>query len=106
MGLDGVLGVDGIWLPLPTRPQRYCDPESLVSLFFLISLVHHSCLSVFHCLSFGQRPWMADERMTYVIYLLVCYLFVCLFVCLFVFSNLSFLLLSTHYSFFFPNFLH
>ena len=25
------LGVDGGWLPLPTRPQRYCDPTSLVN---------------------------------------------------------------------------
>jgi len=22
--------VEGGWLPLPTRPQRYCDPASLV----------------------------------------------------------------------------
>ena len=22
--------MDGIWTPLPTRPQRYCDPASLV----------------------------------------------------------------------------
>ena len=29
-GLGGALGVDGGWLPLPTRPQRYCDPASLV----------------------------------------------------------------------------
>jgi len=31
-GLGGALGVDGGWLPLPTRPQRYCDPASLVLL--------------------------------------------------------------------------
>ena len=24
------LGVDGGWMPLPTRPQQYCDPVSLV----------------------------------------------------------------------------
>ena len=24
------LGVDWAWMPLPTRPQRYCDPASLV----------------------------------------------------------------------------
>ena len=29
-GLGGALSVDGGWLPLPTRPQRYCDPASLV----------------------------------------------------------------------------
>ena len=31
-GLGGALGVDGGWLPLPTRPQRYCDPASLVDM--------------------------------------------------------------------------
>ena len=30
-GLGGALGVDGGWLPPPTRPQRYCDPASLFS---------------------------------------------------------------------------
>ena len=29
-GLGEVLGVDEGWLPLPTRPQRYGDPASLV----------------------------------------------------------------------------
>ena len=33
----GVLGVYQGWLPLPTRPQRYCDPASLVT-FDLILL--------------------------------------------------------------------
>ena len=28
----GALGVVGGWMPLPTRPQRYCDPASLVNL--------------------------------------------------------------------------
>ena len=23
--------MDGGWMPLPTRPQRYCDPASLIS---------------------------------------------------------------------------
>ena len=27
----GDWGVDGGWTPLPTRPQQYCDPASLVS---------------------------------------------------------------------------
>ena len=31
-GLGGALGVDGGWLPVPTRPQ-YCDPASLVEFF-------------------------------------------------------------------------
>ena len=26
----GGLGVDGDWMPLPTRPRRYCNPASLV----------------------------------------------------------------------------
>ena len=26
----GTWGVDGGWMPLPTHPQRYCDPASLV----------------------------------------------------------------------------
>ena len=31
-GLGGAFGVNGGWLPLPTRLQRYCDPASLVDL--------------------------------------------------------------------------
>ena len=27
--------VDGGWMPLPTLPQRYCDPASLVNLHFI-----------------------------------------------------------------------
>ena len=27
--------MDGSWMPLPTRPQRYCDPASLVKCFEL-----------------------------------------------------------------------
>ena len=34
-------GVDGGWMPLPTRPQRYCDPVSLVSLL-TYSLAYHA----------------------------------------------------------------
>ena len=33
-GLGGAVGVDGGWLPLPTRPQQYCDPASLVLFLF------------------------------------------------------------------------
>ena len=29
---DGGWGVDWGWMPLPTRPQRYCDPASLVGM--------------------------------------------------------------------------
>ena len=31
-GWGGAFGVDGGWLPLPTRPQRYWDPASLVNI--------------------------------------------------------------------------
>ena len=31
-------GEAGGWMPLPTRPQRYCDPASLV--FFLVHYCH------------------------------------------------------------------
>ena len=30
MLVGGALGVDGGWMPLPTRPQRYCDPRHLL----------------------------------------------------------------------------
>ena len=36
----GGLGVDGGWMPLPTRPQRYCDPASLVSIVFQYLFIH------------------------------------------------------------------
>ena len=29
---EGAWAVDRGWMPLPTRPQRYCDPASLVTL--------------------------------------------------------------------------
>ena len=34
----GDYGLDGDWTPLPTRPQRHCDPASLVSHFAPISI--------------------------------------------------------------------
>ena len=35
-------GADGGWMPLPTRPQRYCDPASLVTILlgFTCGTVH------------------------------------------------------------------
>ena len=36
---SGVWGVDGGWMPLPPRPQRYCDPASLVSLLYYMSFM-------------------------------------------------------------------
>ena len=53
-GLGGALGVDGGWLPLPTRPQRYCDPASLV-VRLLVSVsrlglgLSHAHLSLHRC---------------------------------------------------------
>ena len=32
-------GVDGDWMPLPTRPQRYCDPASLVLPLLLVVIL-------------------------------------------------------------------
>ena len=31
--VGGALRMDGGWLPLPTRPQRYCDPRHLFSFY-------------------------------------------------------------------------
>ena len=47
------LGVDGGWLPLPTRPQRYRDLASLVS-FCVLSIFPHFCLffTIIYCLLF------------------------------------------------------
>ena len=43
-GLGGALGVDERWLPLPTRPQLYCDPASLVfNDDVLIQVIHFIC---------------------------------------------------------------
>ena len=33
----GSWGVDGGWMPLPTRPQQYCDPASLVLRWYLLN---------------------------------------------------------------------
>ena len=32
----GAWGMDGGWMPLPTRLQRYCDPASLVKEIFRV----------------------------------------------------------------------
>ena len=43
-------GVDGSWMPLPTRPQRYCDPASLV--LNVERFLHYcSCPTVCDCLA-------------------------------------------------------
>ena len=61
-------GVDGSWMPLPTRPQQYCDPESLVNLSVMVlreeggglwapahpsALVVHKIFAFSKCLSFN-----------------------------------------------------
>ena len=35
----GAWGVDGGWMPLPTHPQRYCDPASLVPTKMLVTVI-------------------------------------------------------------------
>ena len=42
VGVGGGCGVNGCWIPLPTRLQQYCDPASLV----FLHLVLRSCLSI------------------------------------------------------------
>ena len=39
----GGWGVEGGWMPLPTRPQQYCDPASLV---LTVQVFRKSCLVV------------------------------------------------------------
>ena len=46
---EGGLGVDGGWLPLPTRPQLHCDLASLVAdtqLYEALSVRLSICLLV------------------------------------------------------------
>ena len=37
-------GVDGGLMPLPTRPQRYCDPASLIIVVVSLMFFCFSCL--------------------------------------------------------------
>ena len=39
----GAWGVDGGWMPLPTRPQRYCDPASLVLFINRYAFIYIAC---------------------------------------------------------------
>ena len=41
---EGGWGMAGGWLSLPTRPQRYCDPASLV--FFCVDLFFNIGISI------------------------------------------------------------
>ena len=63
----GTWGVDGGWMPLPTRPQRYCDPASLVFLSFVSSrLISHPfsllCESL-GCTSIGKEVGATSYRL-------------------------------------------
>ena len=68
--LGGALGVDGGWLPLPTRPQQYCDPASLV---FTMAEVH-SCeeLSNFHIVIWWSKIGVTDIARELLIYTECC----------------------------------
>ena len=62
--LGGVLSVDGGWLPLPTRPQRYCDPASLVYLhevqvieFFFFWTINFVLLVTFERIKLEMPDW-------------------------------------------------
>ena len=72
---SGVRSVDGDWMPLPTRPQRYCDPASLVLKFFYfgqvvclfheIEVKHHISPLVVHFLYFIRTSfffWSLQKR--------------------------------------------
>ena len=56
-GLDGVLGVDGCWLPLPTRWQRYCDPASLVPLGIALVIQFIGFLVIFGYCAWSPLSW-------------------------------------------------
>ena len=47
-GWGGAWGVDGGWMPLPTRPQRYCETASLV-LFIFVVVFHVVVIDEFCC---------------------------------------------------------
>ena len=52
--LGGALGVDGGWLPLPNRPQRYCNLFFIISSLVLFFLAHKQ----------GNDNWKAAEHMS------------------------------------------
>ena len=53
-GLGGALGVDGGWLPLPSRPQRYYDLFFIISSLVLFFLAHKQ----------GNDNWKTAEHMS------------------------------------------
>ena len=55
---DGGWGVDKDWMPLPARPQRHCDPASLVGSFFGVikdSVLKSSTLSFYKAQKWAFR---------------------------------------------------
>ena len=65
--LERVFGVDGGWSPLTTRPQRFCDPASLVpvlfDLEFLNMLIAVDCVPL-RCLPRDSR-WLLPPNYNY-----------------------------------------
>ena len=60
--LGGDLGVDGGWMPLPTRPQQYCDPASRVRfLFHLVTCVDDFRQLVGQSLTFEK--WLSSNTL-------------------------------------------
>ena len=53
--MRGILGADGGWMPLTIRPQRYCDPVSLV--FHTIALLSTSQLLICCRMGPGNNRW-------------------------------------------------
>ena len=44
LGVGGGLWCGGGWMPLPTRPQQYCDPASLVFHAYVLRKFTHLAL--------------------------------------------------------------
>ena len=60
---DGGWGVDGGWMPLPTCPQRYCDPASLVTFWLALTNRHTDPRTVKRAnLTDQQTDWRTDWR--------------------------------------------
>ena len=74
--LSYVWGVDGVWMPLPTRPQRYCDLTSLVSFSFFfpffLFLSLFSSLSLFFLLFISRLLFSS-----FLFFLFLCCTFLC-----------------------------
>ena len=66
-----VWGVDGGWMRLPTRPQRYCDPASLVlhrfDLFLAcpLNFFFFNVAQLVHLTAWGSNKCYAAYRKRY-----------------------------------------